>query len=104
MLLVHLGTGLFRFQWRALHLYPFRVWFTIDTAQSVDAMAQSRVQCAVRYLEYFIFVASGAVLLAVQAVLDDPGFEVSSPLAANAVQTAKTTAGVEPVNREQALF
>ena len=23
-------------------------------------MAQSRVQCAVRYLEYFIFVASGA--------------------------------------------
>ena len=52
-------------------------------------MAQSRVQCAVRYLEYFIFVASGAVLLAVQAVLDDPGFEVSSPLAANAVQTAK---------------
>ena len=45
--------------------------------------------CCALPIEYFIFVASGAVLLAVQAVLDDPGFEVSSPLAANAVQTAK---------------
>ena len=50
-------------------------------------MAQ-RVQCGVRYLEYFIFIASGAVLLAIQAVMDDPGFEVSSPLATNVVQTA----------------
>ena len=64
-------------------------------------MAQSRVQCAVRYLEYFIFVASGAVLLAVQAVLDDPGFEVSSP---QCCPDCKTTTGVEPVSREQALF
>ena len=29
------------------------------------------------------------LLLAVQAILDDPGFTVSSPTAANAVQTAK---------------
>jgi fucose 4-O-acetylase-like acetyltransferase len=65
--------------------FLFCVWFTIDTAQSVDAMAGYNMLC----VEYFISVASGAVLLAVQAVLDDPGFELLSPLAANAVQTAK---------------
>ena len=34
-------------------------------------------------------ISANAVLLAVQAVLDDPGFKMPSPLAANAVQSAK---------------
>ena len=34
-------------------------------------------------------MSENAVLLAVQAVLDDPGFKMSSPLAANAVKSAK---------------
>lgn len=37
----------------------------------------------------FFFAASEAVSIAIQAVLDDPGFGISSPLAANAIQTAK---------------
>ena len=36
-----------------------------------------------------MFLASTVLLLATQAVLEDPGFVIASPLAANALQTAK---------------
>lgn len=37
-----------------------------------------------------MYISAGAVSLALQAVLDDPGFRIQSPLAANALQSAKS--------------